>query len=218
MPGHWDDEPDATVEPEEPVEEEVGQDTDPDLFEYPPPAALSELANVTNNTIALIVRSSIEHVFQHVEAERQRTEEPTTTTSQPSSPEPQNENETPGSPNPKEPDVAPEPHIAREATANSQSSSSHNSSDDFHAQTSNQRRHRFGIRRIFQHIVEKGESSSSASSPFDISNLPAHIHQISPQVSSAVPSTPSSFTQLIYKHIKASAGVGVVSAAEAETV
>ena len=212
MPGHWEEEPGAILR-EKPVEDEHEPnepDKDPDLFRYPPPAALSELANVSSETIALVVRSSVEHVFQQVEAERQRTQETAATSDATSE-------ETPASLDEDEEAVAsrdiglmPELHITRETTTNSQSTSSQGSVDE--QSSRNQRRHRFGIRRIFQHIVEKGESSSNNS--FSIGSLPAHIHHIPPPAPSPGTSAPSSFTQLIHKHIKSSSAIESGSSTE----
>ncbi|KAK0657446.1 hypothetical protein B0T16DRAFT_385984 [Cercophora newfieldiana] len=225
MPGHWEDDPESIqLEAEQPIEEGPGQpsqsqsEKDPELFRYNPPAALTELANVTSETIVLIVRSSVEHVFQQVEAERRTQEEANASELAPDTDDP-TQQPTPGSTTGKEPDLTPGVSLTQQPTTSSHSASSDSQSwsDEQHR---GQRRHRFGFRRIFQHIVEKGESSSSssASASFDLSSLPAYIHRIPPPTSSTAPSTPSTFTQLVYKHIKPSATPSAGSTSEPETI
>ncbi|KAK4449336.1 hypothetical protein QBC34DRAFT_405667 [Podospora aff. communis PSN243] len=214
MPGHWEGELDI-FRPEETAEEEPGEsseaDKDPELFRYNPPAALTELANVTSETIVLVVRSSVEHVFQQVEAERRRTEKEATSSTEPHD----SQDSTHESSNGKAPDLAPQIHLTQQPTSSSHGGSSESQSwaDE---QSKSPRRHRFGLRRVFQHIIEKGESSSS--SAFDLSSLPAHIRHTTPPPScsgTSPPLAPSSFTQLIYKHIKPSTPN---SGSEAETI
>ncbi|KAK0631885.1 hypothetical protein B0T14DRAFT_490345 [Immersiella caudata] len=228
MPGHWGDESEVFHPQEPPVEEELGQssqgDKDPELFRYNPPAALTELANVTSETIVLIVRSSVEQVFEQVEAERRRTQEELMLSVGPVDNEP-NEDIATG----KSPDITPQfLRLAQHSTTVSHSSSSESQSwADEHSKS--HRRHRFGLRRVFQHITEKGGSSSSSNiNGFDISSLPAHIHQISPPASTpgsspppprhSPPPPPSSFTQLVYKHIKPSTPPHTNPSSEAETI
>ncbi|KAK1755072.1 hypothetical protein QBC47DRAFT_382673 [Echria macrotheca] len=195
---------DSAVELAVPEEEPTQLDESIDLTQYDPPAALSELSNITSETIVLVVESSLKHVIQQVQAEKQRNEEllaAERSASADSGIEVDNRSDKG-----KAPETAEDNDGGRiSATGSSEDGGSHQGSIDDWRDKVAQRRHRLGFRRIFQHIVDKGESGS-----FDIGQLPAHLHGVSkPQLPKPgraadrdATSTPSAFTKFIYKHLR----------------
>ena len=189
------------------AEEEDPTATTPDLFRYPPPTALSELANVKSETIALVIQSSLHHVIQQVEAERQMTRGTEHAITTPNTSGQQINNDGSEAPSDTGSTEEQRSDVGQQRSHGSTGVSFGDVAGEIRPEQSmEQKRHRFGLRRILQHIVEKGESSTS----FDLSQLPAHVHHISRThppttgTGSHPESSPSLLTQLVYKHIKPS--------------
>ncbi|KAK5658745.1 hypothetical protein OQA88_1554 [Cercophora sp. LCS_1] len=153
-----------------------------DVTRYDPPSALDELANITDDTIRFVVEASLERVIQQVEAERRLKDAarfPST-----------------GTQNPDD-EVKDKGEALVEGDAQIDDGEETTS---LQPETKSRHRSRFGFRRVFERITERGHPSGSS---FTLSQLPAHLHNISlPSSAEAVTASPSSFTQLIYKRIK----------------
>lgn len=157
-----------------------------DLSLYDPPSALDEVADITDDTVKLVVESSLEAAIQQVEAERKQRD----TKSFPlnATEEQNDEGNSKGK------------MIARDLTPLSNINHDETTHENpLQPGTKTHHRRRFGFLRMFGRMAERGQPSSA----FHLSQLPAHIHNITPSPSTAAETlAPSPFTQLIYKRIK----------------
>lgn len=183
------------------IQMQTGSSQDIDLTQFDPPVALSaDLADIDSETVILVVISSLQHVTQQIRAEKHRTEAAVVNTRNDTDPEAGDETRSQGGTGKgKGKDLTDENDNVSQTDGGSVSGSQDGSQGSAGEKPSRpQLRRRLGLRRMFRH--SKGGASS-----FTISEIPAHLHGISPpsdMTASPASSRPSSLTQFIYKHVK----------------
>ncbi|KAK0630060.1 hypothetical protein B0T17DRAFT_635687 [Bombardia bombarda] len=198
----------ATVSIEDEDQEEV------DLSQYPPPETLNNIPGNNPEPIRLVAKAALRNIIEQVAVEKSRIEEEAAARLLVEEEEEEEEEEArkdKGKAKAEDTDSSASWHDALEAQTREQEQPTQQGLEPDKATTTTNtpKRSRFGLWRILHHIVEKGESSGSASGSSNETAVAEslHIHKVSSAGASSSGSDPDAvasgtFTQFYHKHLR----------------
>jgi hypothetical protein len=189
------------AEEEEKQEKEEGEEGEEiDILAYPPPEALTQFPNSTPETIRMVIQTALENTTQHIRIEKEKVEEAAARRDADSRRAEAEDVKGKG----KGKAIAdlselttPSIQVIDVVTTAPEPGTAATTGDDGSLKSPG--RPRFGLRRIFHHLVEKGETNGKSSAA---GSVDAQNHSVSSSAGSVV-EIPSPFTQFIYKHMHA---------------
>ena len=179
-------------------EEQEEEKEEINILAYPPPEALTQFPNPTPETIRMVIQTALENTTQQLRIEKEKAEKAAARRDADSRRAEAENVKGKGKATADRPELTtPSIQVIDAVSTTSEPGTAAITGDDGSLKSPG--RPRFGLRRIFHHLVERGETNGESSVA---GSVDAQNHSVSSNAGSVV-EAPSPFTQFIYKHMPA---------------